>query len=181
MLDHHPQGWQIDDWPTLESLGQDVLQIELAAGAGLDRMGDDLIRNLCQAHTVTWLTAWFFPAWLAQTPGLSPTTIPGRRLVTVVAIFRPSLLQGLDLLRPLFRLFRPLTNSVVPQAVCFEQQADVLLLPGYDLLLLADLLLPQFFRFSKLDQFFLRCHAFTLPDRLALRKLPGNLSSYLFS
>jgi hypothetical protein len=181
MLLHEQAGcWHIHHLPSFDGMSCNLNQIPLAVLTALDRMDDHLVRSGREQQgsaRVTLLSPWFLAAFLAQTPGLTPETIRRGGQVTIVAIFRQSLLQP-------FHLLAQLGHLLLLQAAFSFQQADLLLQPINQLLLQADrfllqaaLLSQQPILLSKLGQFFL-CHALTLHAIASFGKSLGDLSSY---
>lgn len=96
-------------------------------------MRDHLIGSQRKAQAlprVPWLAAWLFLAWLTQAPGLPPTTICRRRLVTGVAVFCEPLLQRPGLIRQVLHLVRQLADSLIQQAVFRDRHAELLTAPA---------------------------------------------------
>jgi hypothetical protein len=182
MLVHEQAGcWHIHHLPSFDGMGSNLNQIPLAVLTALDRMDDHLVRRWREHQGPAWVTllsAWFLATFLAQTPRLTPETIRRGGQVTMVAIFRQSLLHP-------FQLLAQLSKLLLLQAAFSFQQGDLLLQPIKQLLLQADrfllqagLLSQQTLLLSKLGQFFL-CHALTLHAVVSFGKSLGDLSSYL--
>src|SRR2546426_7079844 len=181
MLLHQQAGrWHIHHLPSFDGMGRNLSQIPLAVLTALDRMDDHLVRSGREHQCPAWVTllsAWFLATFLAQTPGLTPETIRRGGQVTIVAIFRHSLLQA-------FHLLAQLAHLLLLQATFSFQQGDLLLqsinqvLLQFDRFLLqAGLLSQQPILLSKLGQFFF-CHALTLHGGDSFGKSLGDLSSY---
>ena len=182
LLHEQARRWHIHHLPSFESLGRNLSQIPLAVLTALDRMDDYLVRSWREHQGSAWVTllsTWFLAAFLAQTPGLAPEPIRRWGQVTIVAIFRHSLLQS-------FHLLAQLGHLLLLQAAFSFQQADLLLQPIDQFLLQADrfllqaaLLSQQPILLSKLGQFFF-CHALTLHGGDSFGKSLGDLSSYKY-
>jgi hypothetical protein len=181
MLLHEQAGrWHIHHLSTFDGIGSNLSQILLAVLTAVDRMDDHLVRSWREHQGPAWVTllsACFLATFLAQTLGLTHEPIRRWGQVTVVAVFRQSLLQPFHLLAQLGDLL------LLPAAFSF-QQGDLLLQPIDQLLLQADrfvlqvgLLSQQPLLLSKLGQFFF-CHTLTLHGVGSFGKSLADLSSY---
>ena len=164
MLDHHhARFWQIQHLSTLQTAGENLLQVFLAVRALIQWVDHHFIGSPGEQQRLSWmplLSACFLPALLAQTLGLSHKTVRGWWQVASAAVFRQLRLQGLHSLGEGCDLLLHLFDQRIPLHQLLTQPGDLLFL------------LPFSFFWAHADTL----HIFSLSD-----KSVGDLSSYLFS
>jgi hypothetical protein len=135
-------------------------QVLLARFTTLDWLESHLIgsRRPMQGRTrMSWLSACFLFALLAQTHGIAHKAAGGRRQVAIVAIFRQPILQGFHLLTQTGDLLLHLVDLLIPLRQHFTQDSIL---------------------FSQVDELFFCRHARTLPGLKSFGKSSADLGSY---